>query len=557
MALLTLCLLARCTDQHKDIVVARVDGRPVLASTFSRALLDRLKYSTVQVQDTPELRRRIVTDIAARSYFAEKAAAANLQERPEFRKAMQAESTFVILRGLWQEEIGRSLQREDIPEQDLQDAYKKMSTRFHVRQLCADSKTRIDSFYQRLQLGDTFSSLARSSVRDSTLGRIDGDLGTLSWGDLDDLALEDAVFSLQVGRYSAPVESKYGWHILYLENLSYNPILTEQDYQLHKTSIRNRLWQRKLKQKSDERIKALMHSKHVRMNVPLIVQLEQAQRRLKDRGMIQFGDITEVTDTPFEHLLDRHAHEVIAAYQGGQWRVADFRRFLSTVPADALHRSLYRSVAMSLRNYFLLQIAREKKIDRLQYVRQEIDDKRQHLLSASYVAAYSDTCSFHENDLRDYYAQNKHQFLLDREMVVLEIQLASEKEAYRLRSLINTEEDFRALARQHTRRPGMRARDGCLGRIRRQEFGNIGREAFKLKAGMARGPVVADKDGYSLIMVSESREIYRPFETVQEQIRATVQEQRRIWGRQKLVAQYVPDNKIVIEKSLYDLSALP
>jgi parvulin-like peptidyl-prolyl isomerase len=553
LALLTLGLLVRCSDRHKDAVVARVDGHPILASTFSRALMDRLKYSSVQVQDTPELRRQTVQDIAARYYFAQKATATHLQVRTEFRKAMQAESTFVILRGLWQEEIGNSLTVEGIPEQELQDTYKKMSTRFHVRHLYADSKQRIDSLYARLRLGESFSSLARSCFRDATLGKEAGDLGTLSWGDFDDLALEEAVFRLHIGQYSPPVESKYGWHILYLENLSYNPVLTEQDYLIHKKSIQNRLWQRTLKQKSDERIKTLMQSKQVRMNVPLIIQLEKEQRQLKNHGLIQFGDATEVTDTPFEHLLGQHGNAVIALYNGGQWTVADFRRFLSTVPAEALHHSLYRSVAMSLRNYFLLQIAQQKKIDQLPYVRQEIDDKREHLLSVSYVAAYADTCTFNEKDERACYNQNKNQFLLDREMDVLEILLASEKEAYRIRSLINSEKDFRHYARQYTLRPGMRAKEGYLGKLHRLDFGKVSEEAFKLKTGMARGPVITSKDGYSLIMVTESHEIYAPYEQVRETIRTMLQEQKRIWARNKLLARYVPEDKLVIEQSLYDL----
>ncbi|NLP11267.1 hypothetical protein GX408_12805, partial [bacterium] len=548
-----LCLLfVACgnQEQDQDSIVALAEGRPIRASTFSRAMMDRLRFSAVDVQDTPELRRQVIHDIACRYRCAEKALQAGLQRRPEFRRAMAAESTVVILHGLWQQEIGRTASPETIPEEQVQDAFRKMSMKWHVRHLYADRKSVIDSLYARLRSGDSFDAVARRCMKDTTRRANAADLGVLSWGDLDDLRLEEAVFELSVGRYSKPVESKYGWHILYLHNLTYRPLLTEQEYLVKRPSIREQLWRRRLNQQSDERIQALMQSKNIRMNVPLIIELEKAQRRLKNNGLISFQDITQVADVPLQTLLQQRQNARLAVYDGGEWTVADFSRYLNTVSPEILQRSLYRAVAVSLRNYFLLNIADEKGIDRLPMVRREIDDKRRHLLSASYLAAYADSCTMDETDERRYYQEHLHQFLADREMSVYEILLASEKEAYRLRSTITNEKEFRDLARLHTVRPGFREREGYLGFLKKADFGEISMAAFQMKPGAARGPVIKTSDGYSLIMVADSRDLYFPFEQVRKTIQQTLQQQKKAWAWQKLLREVSLDDRVVFKPAL-------
>lgn len=532
-------------------MVARLEGRAITVSAFSRALMDRLRFSPVQVQDTPELRKQVIRDLATRFYLAEQAQQARLDLRPEFRKAMTAESTVVILHGLWQEEIGKTFKPEDIPEPELQAAYKKMSMKFHVRHLFAATRSSIDSLYQQLQNGVDYTLLARSCFRDSSLRSNGGDLGTLSWGDFDDLNLENAVFKLKIGQYSKPVESKYGWHILFLENLSFNPVLTEQDYLVHRTSVANRLWRRQLKQMSDERIKELLQAKDIRMNVPLILKLEKEQRRLPHKGLIQFTDVGLVGDTPLENLLIPHQDAVLAAYQGGRWTVGDFRQYLPTVSPDALSHGLYRAVAMSLRNYFLLQQAREKGIAAKPEVKNEVEDKRRHLLSAFYTSEYADTCRFTDDDFFKYYAAHRVQFISDRRMHVLEILLPSEKEAYRLRALINNEQEFRQMAKQYTRRLGFQEKEGDLGVITKSDYSEIGLAAFNSKTGAARSPVIRSKDGYSLIMVSSSQDEYLPYETVKEDIQKMMQQQKKNFTWQKLQAACVDTQKMVIDQSLF------
>ncbi|NOL49829.1 peptidylprolyl isomerase [Pelistega europaea] len=76
----------------------------------------------------------------------------------------------------------------------------------------AQAKAKIDDIYQKLQSGQQFADLAEKYSQDSS-APLGGDIGWVTPGQSDP-AFEQAMASLQPGQVSAPVRSKFGWHIL-------------------------------------------------------------------------------------------------------------------------------------------------------------------------------------------------------------------------------------------------------------------------------------------------------------------------------------------------------
>ncbi|MBD64948.1 MAG: hypothetical protein CME62_07055 [Halobacteriovoraceae bacterium] len=71
-----------------------------------------------------------------------------------------------------------------------------------------------DALYikEQLQSGESFQSLARE-YSECESGAKGGDLGRFSSGVMD-AAFERALYHLEVGEISAPVRTKYGYHII-------------------------------------------------------------------------------------------------------------------------------------------------------------------------------------------------------------------------------------------------------------------------------------------------------------------------------------------------------
>jgi peptidyl-prolyl cis-trans isomerase C len=92
----------------------------------------------------------------------------------------------------------------------------------HVKQILLPNARLADDVYASLQSGANFLELA--TQYDPITG---GDLGWFPRGYLDEQAIDEAAFALQPGQYSQVINTKIGYHILYLverdENHSLQP----------------------------------------------------------------------------------------------------------------------------------------------------------------------------------------------------------------------------------------------------------------------------------------------------------------------------------------------
>lgn len=94
----------------------------------------------------------------------------------------------------------------------------------------AKAKAEADALHQRLQQGEDFAALARSSSRDSSTASEGGDLG---WAARDTYApmpaFADTLFALNEGQISAPVKTQFGYHLIKLEGIRAGNVRTFDD----------------------------------------------------------------------------------------------------------------------------------------------------------------------------------------------------------------------------------------------------------------------------------------------------------------------------------------
>ncbi len=82
----------------------------------------------------------------------------------------------------------------------------------------AAAKARAEEILARLQKGENFETLARKESQDPGSAAQGGDLGLIGKGIMDK-AFEDAAFALELNALSAPVRSKFGYHIIRVDEI--------------------------------------------------------------------------------------------------------------------------------------------------------------------------------------------------------------------------------------------------------------------------------------------------------------------------------------------------
>jgi peptidyl-prolyl cis-trans isomerase SurA len=96
-------------------------------------------------------------------------------------------------------------------------------------------KQRIEEIYAKLKQGESFESLVMQYSEDKGSVKNNGRLRKFGRGDVSAKKFEDAALQLkEIGEISKPVKSKFGWHIIRLDEIHPIPSLEDQRERLEK-----------------------------------------------------------------------------------------------------------------------------------------------------------------------------------------------------------------------------------------------------------------------------------------------------------------------------------
>ncbi|WP_226686549.1 SurA N-terminal domain-containing protein [Stutzerimonas stutzeri] len=116
----------------------------------------------------------------------------------------------------------------EVSDEELQELYQKQIANLAEQRRAAhilietggelsddEAKAKIDEIAARVKSGDDFAAVAKEESQDPGSANEGGDLGFAGPG-VYDPAFEDALYALNEGEVSAPVQSEFGWHIIKL-----------------------------------------------------------------------------------------------------------------------------------------------------------------------------------------------------------------------------------------------------------------------------------------------------------------------------------------------------
>ncbi len=257
-------------QRDSSAVVARVDGTAITARRFNTSYVQHLIQTGRN--DTPEERYAHLDDLIDTFLLAAEARARGLDD-----DAYQAYAARQFARAVGQRFFTVAFldSLADPTDAELREAFRRARSHVATRHLLFRTREDAQRARARLDAGEPFSRLAREAF--ATPDTLAGVLGEAGYWELDD-AYAEAAFALPVGAVSAPVRSRYGWHLIRVESRVDDPLITESEYQYRRKGIRSQVRQRRLRLEGDRFVRQFMEGLDVRVDPDGIGALQTAVR---------------------------------------------------------------------------------------------------------------------------------------------------------------------------------------------------------------------------------------------------------------------------------------
>src|SRR5690606_1429890 len=213
VSLATVFTLAACSNDNSEVVVETNAG-DITKEEFYEELKDRYGAQVLE--------EMVMTKVLEGKY---EVTDEDVESEIEFMKDTYGDSyDLIVQQNLGDEEslrqlIRTSLLREqaaledvEITDEEIKERYERSKYEFDAQHILVEDLETAEEVKQKLDAGVDFAELAKEYSVDSS-AESGGDLGTFSAGKMVK-EFEDAVYSMEPGDISDPVESEFGFHII-------------------------------------------------------------------------------------------------------------------------------------------------------------------------------------------------------------------------------------------------------------------------------------------------------------------------------------------------------
>lgn len=328
-------ILPACREQEPAApVVARVGEETI---TFDAFLLDYALNPHYRPNSTREqARRQHLEHMIDNLYLYLAARADSLDRSPDVQKKLDYVRRREVLKYLYLKDV---LERIPVSEEEAWEEYKRAHIQVRLRHLFAETREEAEALYRRLQQGESWEALAREVFHDSTLAANGGDLGFVGLTDLDPL-LVDSVYHQRIGIPSRPLPSRYGYHIVKVEDVRQEVFLSREEFRRQREQYINSLRRRRALRVSAEYLRRVLRGKSVTIKTKVLNELVRI-----NRGFVQLTrretplPVPRVTNRELQEIAGQAGHlfpRTLVEFDGERWTVQDFLLRLMQMPP--LHR---------------------------------------------------------------------------------------------------------------------------------------------------------------------------------------------------------------------------
>jgi peptidyl-prolyl cis-trans isomerase C len=204
------------TDPAKAPVVAIVNGHEI---TETDVALAESEIGDQLTRYPPQVRRRVLIEfLIENQLFAQAAASANLRKSPTFKSKMGYWDRRMLRDAYFEEHVRKNISDADV-KKFYDERVKNIKTGMEIKasHILVKTEDQAKEIYEKIAHGADFAEMAGKHSEDPGSKTRGGSLGYFGKGQMVP-AFETAAFQLEVGEVSLPVKSRFGWHLIKVED---------------------------------------------------------------------------------------------------------------------------------------------------------------------------------------------------------------------------------------------------------------------------------------------------------------------------------------------------
>ncbi|HAE86493.1 TPA: hypothetical protein DCG86_00550, partial [Candidatus Marinimicrobia bacterium] len=245
---------------------------------------------------------------------------------------------------------------------------------------------------------ESFYTLSKVAFQDTFLANHGGYLGFITFGDMVP-EFEEMVFYTEPGKVSRPFKTPFGWHILSVESIQKDMLPSEDDFQINRDRIENKIRRVKKEKFLSGFYTSLVEKRKVRPDMGGVRALSHLIMSSRITGKSLANNIQAYpSEALFEEVLNKSQDiwdKPVVYVDDDFLSLIDILPLLERVPLALLYRNPSQAVLFAVRDELVYQMGLERGLDKHETVQMKKGVRRKDWLSRQFVASLTDTMNIH------------------------------------------------------------------------------------------------------------------------------------------------------------------
>jgi hypothetical protein len=495
----------------------------------SRDVIERIEMMPWPGKDKPSqmdsAKIRALQSLAAEAILSMEAPSQGVVDDSTLRMQSQNVEKLMVRDELYKREVRGKV---SLTPEEIHQGLKRFARQIKALMINVGSEVDAANLIKQLRSGASVDSLAR--VR-----RLQVDSANVRFGMLEK-SQEDAVYGISASKpVSDPVNvPRLGWVVLYYVESSTDPDFAKLSQSERQQTVQQKLTRRKEAVRAGSYVSNHLASRRAEVRPGPFGLLATTLHDLFAGDTVHFknqaGYRLDMVAPAAEARLAPHLHDPLVDLEGGTmtmqevleaWRNFDF--LIPTLEKKEFMRQMNGAVREVVMREFLVREAYRQKLQHTAAVQHDVDvwlnAWQANLLARQVVNGVKVT----DQEVSDYLVAHADEFGDDYLVNIRELLSDSLSTALSLLERVVRGENFKQLAKEHSKRQGWAKDGGETGYFVVSRLPEVGLLALESDTGKILGPVKT-KDGYSIFSVLGKKlrkgKGVMPYDSLKEEVRA-------------------------------------